>query len=346
MPGHSEPVSDTTATAFDHLAQLAGDGSLSRRQILTRALGFAAVALLPSWVPFARAKRGAAGILDASISISDSGKCPPRARGKCGDSYTEVGPWTPACKATVPSDFRPEFNGCGPAKWGKLSWLLRTLARAADRPALLTSFTKGCNEHDCCYGTCHSSKTVCDDRLRASLLQACNQTAKDISPLGPVLSLTYKAYCESLADSFYLLVAKTPQGRDAFRTAQEEVCVCCEGERETGPCGGRTCGPGELCCRGRSTDGTVETGQCYDPRMFACCNLTGIQFCPISGGTETGQMYCYQVTSPPYAGRCEFVPASTTGGPCGPCEFPTGRDGACEPVVSEQCSGPFPAGPG
>lgn len=263
MPGRSESGAETTPTAFDQLAQLTAAGSLSRRQVLARAFGLAAVAMLPSWVPFAQAKRAAA-ILNAQTSISDVGKCPPRARGRCDSSYADVGPWTPACKSAVPNNFRPEFNGCGPAKWGKLPSLLRALARAADRPALLTSFTEGCNEHDCCYGTCGSSKAVCDDRFRAGLIEACKRTAKDLSPLGTVLSLTYEAYCLTLADSFYLVVAETGQGKDAFHDAQKEVCVCCEGEQETGPCGGKTCNPGELCCQGRT---------CYDPQCFACCNI-------------------------------------------------------------------------
>lgn len=281
MPGRSEPKPDRMAGDIDSLARLAADGSISRRQILSRAFGLAAVAILPSWIPAAQSR--AAGFFNAHISISSLGKCPPPEPQVC-PAGTTLAKWSPACEAPISNGVRAEFNGCGPEKWNHLWKPVKALAKLADHPTLLTSFTKACNAHDCCYGTCGSLKETCDRQIRSDLIDACVKS-KDTLPGGGVLSLTYQVLCTATADAYYAAIADTKQGKSAFASAQGEVCGCCE---ESGPCGGKTCREGEICCQGKT---------CYDPQCFACCNLashpgqlTSIFLSP--GGDPTTVAFC------------------------------------------------------
>ncbi|HEV7399762.1 MAG TPA: hypothetical protein VGN84_05775 [Solirubrobacterales bacterium] len=303
MPGHSDPNPGRTAGQVDHLAHLAADSSLSRRQILTRAVGLAAAAMLPSWVPAAQSR--AANFLNAHISISSPGKCPPPKQQACGQGMT-LGEWTLACTSPAPNGTRAAFNGCGPEKWNHLSTPLKTLAKTADHPTLLTSFTSACNAHDCCYGTCGSSKETCDKQIRSDLVKACIKSKGALLTLfgGPVLYLSYEAYCNTVANTYYEAIANTKQGRDAFTAAQEKVCGCCEEEKQSKP-GGR-CEDNADCAAGQECCGEM----CFDPAVAQCCNPKWSTVCKVIPGWR---FICptFSPAEPPstkFGGQCEWVP--------------------------------------
>ncbi len=253
MPGRSDLNDPVTEHEFDGLAALAA-GGLSRRKLLARAAGLAAAALLPPWIPFARAK-DRLGVPHAQTSTSTVGYCPPPSSSETCNG-TELGPWSAECAKPVANGTRAQYNGCGPQKWKSAA------AKALDHP-LGASFTQTCNEHDCCYGACGANKAVCDKKALRGWVQACEDHLTEANSLpGKVLASLSLGYCYDLAYTYYSIVALG--GRGPFSEAQAEVCSCCEGEKESGPCGGKTCREGELCCQGTT---------CYDPRCFACCNL-------------------------------------------------------------------------
>ena len=85
-----------------------------------------------------------------------------------------------------------------------------------DCPLGVACFGDSCNEHDRCYGTCGTSKDVCDDRFLENLLGVCSElTSEDDETL---------RRCEGLAFIYWQAVVRF--GQIAFDIAQDVNCAC------------------------------------------------------------------------------------------------------------------------
>lgn len=102
-----------------------------------------------------------------------------------------------------------ETNGCGS----------KDSAWVPDSFFWIIDFTRACNAHDQCYGTCGSNKTMCDFMLGAEMALEC-------TPLifFPIL---HKA---CLAQAGIYAAAVLGMGGEAYEDAQDENCIwkgCC-----------------------------------------------------------------------------------------------------------------------
>jgi hypothetical protein len=142
-----------------------------------------------------------------------------------------------------------------------------------------------------------------------------------------VIGAAMIAHCFAIADLYFRKISELGEG--PYNEAQEQVCDCCI---ESGPCGGKTCPEGWICCGSNGGPGDFPP-ICYDPARWVCCGLKEPDVCPISGGAESGSMYCYQDTASPWGGRCEFQPENAG----------ESTENLCTHSSPEiQCSGPFP----
>ncbi len=136
----------------------------------------------------------------------------------------------------------PSFNGCGPE-----NGFARYLIPNRIGPLRNVDFTPACNNHDICYDTCNSDKSVCDANFFNDLSAQCAAAYPGTS--------WYQTYMRTVCISvdarlYYLAVSRTATGRNAYEDAQKQACDCCP------PC--------ENC----------------DEPDFTCCNNTCIPACP------------------------------------------------------------------
>jgi|GEM_PF-2563846 len=103
----------------------------------------------------------------------------------------------------------PAPNGCG-SDW-------RSRGIAACSPYRWTTFGPCCSTHDNCYGTCNTSKMVCDMSFFICMGVGCED-----------LWGAYNRWvCRQHAKAFYLAVHYGGSG--AFDDAQRAACICCDG---------------------------------------------------------------------------------------------------------------------
>lgn len=74
-------------------------------------------------------------------------------------------------------------------------------------------FTKACNNHDICYGTCGSKKTNCDNSLLKEMMSACDNFSIDVG---------YRTQCKTTALVFYIAVLSS--GKPYYDEAQDAYC--------------------------------------------------------------------------------------------------------------------------
>ncbi len=141
------------------------------------------------------------------------------------------------CPNKVPHIYSCQGNGCGaqgglhfPHQYG------------------LASFLNACNTHDCCYGTCNSSKSDCD----IDFFQAMENECKRAYPYH--LFPHILPMCIQAANSYATAVIAF--GKGAYDAAQIASCECCG----TSTCGG-LCTPDSYPCIGIN-----------DPVLNCCLN--------------------------------------------------------------------------
>ena len=112
---------------------------------------------------------------------------------------------------------KPKSNGCGPQGW---KWNL-----VPNRPLGMADFTKACDAHDICYGTCDAKKADCDQALEDDAGVACLQKYgwMGMQPMPLLLKAELKA-CLEIAHLYFLAVSKG--GDQPFKDAQKTGCEC------------------------------------------------------------------------------------------------------------------------
>jgi hypothetical protein len=207
-----------------------------------------------------------------------------------------------------------EFNGCGPQGgldlpiFGKGDWI-------PDSPLDLADFFSACQGHDCCYGTCGKSKSVCDENFLNDMIAACNRSWPVSSVSKGIINGQYYAMCLAVARVYYDAVSATGTGQDAYNAGQKEVCNCCvdcqtyaqtlgalnarwwrwcpdpdsaDGHScmsvcsDMSNCGG--CGsvcPDEQCDANGCQTGACQDGQCvyYPGNLDYCSDCQGMEYC-------------------------------------------------------------------
>ena len=323
MTGSSELGSaseTTTATAFDQLARGAADG-LSRRQLAKLGGAIALTALLPSKGRSLNMRR----TWWARAASATTGTCPRQARQDCGAGATS-GAWTSDCPRAVPNGQAAQFNGCGPQSGIHIP-LVGTGKYVPDNPLGVGDLFDACKFHDCCYGTCGTDKSFCDETFFGLMLAVCDKTypRPDES-----LIVTYEyMYCLALARTYYEFVSNA--GEDAYNSGQSEVCDCCDRCRSHGDCAIK--GPDFRCCRYACTDVSTQRGDCGGCGITCdntedCVNGQCKQHCP------QGQTYCTP--------NC--VDTQTDPGNCGGCGNACASGETCVTGTCRSCGGQ-PCGP-
>ena len=109
------------------------------------------------------------------------------------------------CSRVPDPDYTPSPNGCGPEGGPSVP----------DNPTGCsdTSFLGACNAHDICYGTCNSSRAVCDNDFLNAMLEVCMWS-----------SCAYR--CSQFAYAYYGTVNNW--GQAAYESAQVNACACCD----------------------------------------------------------------------------------------------------------------------
>ncbi|CAF1458654.1 unnamed protein product [Adineta steineri] len=110
------------------------------------------------------------------------------------------------CKRPVQKR-RPESNGCGPKKFF-LSGFIKLVGNFFE-------FTRACNTHDNCYGTCGKLRTSCDEAFLSDMISSCDENS------GNWFS---RQFCQLTAKTFNAAVRRF--GRDPFLHAQMDNCLC------------------------------------------------------------------------------------------------------------------------
>ncbi|CAF1483115.1 unnamed protein product [Adineta steineri] len=110
------------------------------------------------------------------------------------------------CKRPVQKR-RPESNGCGPKKFF-LSGFIKLVGNFFE-------FTRACNTHDNCYGTCGKPRTSCDEAFLSDMISSCDENS------GNWFS---RQICQLTAKTFNAAVRRF--GRDPFLHAQMDNCLC------------------------------------------------------------------------------------------------------------------------
>ena len=220
MTGRSERSGFDESDALDRLARAAA-GGLSRRQLAKLGGGLALSALVPRLAGPARAAR--TGFAHAAAKLT--GTCPPQNAGTCGGAREQ---WTPGCKDPVANGSASEFNGCGPQAGLDLP-ILGHGDWVPDRPLDLANFFDACKGHDCCYGSCGSDKSACDTEFLKSMVKACVERPGrgQLVLGGPLLGIGL-SNCLAVAAAYQAAVHDTQTGQDAYNSAQQEVCDCCD----------------------------------------------------------------------------------------------------------------------
>ncbi len=112
---------------------------------------------------------------------------------------------------------RPSYvnksNGCGPGGW--LGILI------PDTPYGY-NFSKCCDAHDKCWGTCRTSQSAvthqqtCDIQFLKCMQQVCK-----------AVSAGNIQQCYAVANVYFEAVSRTQSGKNNYHAAQEEACICC-----------------------------------------------------------------------------------------------------------------------
>lgn len=107
-------------------------------------------------------------------------------------------------------DYSPTVNGCG-SGWN--TYFVPDMDYLSLIELAWIDFSKACNEHDKCYGTCGSDKGLCNDMLARDMKQACDK-------------LTYRPLaryrCHKMADLYKMAVDSL--GESPWQDAQDEAC--------------------------------------------------------------------------------------------------------------------------
>lgn len=161
------------------------------------------------------------------------------------------------CPDRMPNGTPPSFNGCGS---DYSSYVVPNHFGKAD-------FTSSCNNHDICYSTCNSAKSMCDSKFLLDLTLACGAAYESGS--------TMFNLCTSQASTYYGAVSEF--GGGPYKDAQSSVCKCCEGPI----CGSTCCNKGESCCNGTCCpegqfccNGTCSSSPCNTGNIYCPCNET------------------------------------------------------------------------
>lgn len=107
--------------------------------------------------------------------------------------------------------YTPKVNGCG-SGWN--TYLVPDMDYLSLIELAWIDFTKACNAHDKCYGTCGSDKELCNDKLARDMKQTCDK-------------LTYRPLaryrCHKMADLYKKAVDS--YGESPWQDAQDEACA-------------------------------------------------------------------------------------------------------------------------
>ncbi len=202
----------------------------------------------------------------------------------------------------------PSFNGCGPEN-GFAKYLIPNRIG----PLRNVNFTQACNNHDICYDTCNSDKSVCDANFFNDLSAACAAAYPGNS--------WYQSYMRTVcinvdARIYYLAVSQTPTGREAYADAQKGACDCC-------PVCENCDGPSDKCCNDLCVDVSSDPANCGDCGKV-CADK---QIC------SNGVCQCPDITCPPNQtldpNTCECAGDGGGTGGCPPCQ--SLGDNGCEP---------------
>jgi hypothetical protein len=239
---------------FDQLARISAR-DVSRRTTLKLAAGLTATSIAASWLRPGPAR--------AKALAGDSGCAGTRSAYSSG------------CAKPVPKqNYTPSFNGCGPENG---------FVAVPQRPLNVATFTKACNAHDVCYGTCNRSKSKCDSDFFKDMAAIC---ASDY-PTSGILNVLGRGVCLQLAATYANAV--TLGGGSAFATGQSEGCDCCtQCPGSQTPCGDKCCAAGYECSNGACCSSCGNYIKCSTPAApgscdFGCCNPTTI-CCPNAKG--------------------------------------------------------------
>lgn len=110
----------------------------------------------------------------------------------------------------------PTFNGCGSETKNGFKLAMQSF----QKKITIFDFTKCCNAHDICYGTCGSDKNICESHFKSCMKGVCDP-----------ISWTKRQLCKAKAFGYYHAVDKL--GHTAFDKAQENNCKCIKIEEET-----------------------------------------------------------------------------------------------------------------
>lgn len=158
------------------------------------------------------------------------------------------------------------------------------------------NFLPACNDHDCCYDKCNSTKATCDTDFLTSLNDACSTAY----PGNELLENMKRNMCLKTAKTYYNFV--NSQGQTYFDAAQRQSCDCCASEPCAESCAGGACGnlpscaandpdclcfttpegsgaciPGSTPCAGLKT--CSSSSQCppgYGCAVTSCCGNFGV----------------------------------------------------------------------
>jgi hypothetical protein len=112
-------------------------------------------------------------------------------------------------------NFKPSFNGCGADGDG---WFATTVRKTLD--FVPKSWTKCCNAHDVCYGTCKKAKHDCDNEM----LSCMTGQVRLFSLKSNLSNDEEKCVKYKLDKVFYQAVNQL--GCSAYQSAQKEACEC------------------------------------------------------------------------------------------------------------------------
>lgn len=116
--------------------------------------------------------------------------------------------------------YKPTSNGCGSEDFDVGDgFTFEETIRGKTRTGSV-SFTKACNAHDRCYGTCRADKKECDDAFRKAMRRRCKATfsGKD------EFSKSFRDQCLEQAALYRLGVSFADS---EYWAAQTEACHCC-----------------------------------------------------------------------------------------------------------------------
>ncbi len=125
----------------------------------------------------------------------------------------------------IANESAPRVNGCGSSG---SEWV-------PDSFFWIVDFSKACNEHDRCYGTCGADKARCDINLGIDMADACLRTFAAFAFL-PSWGKTPLLLCLAQATIYSATLLSIAAADKAFEEAQDTACLweecCCEAESQ------------------------------------------------------------------------------------------------------------------